>query len=126
MSAEARAIIGFHDFSAFRSINDRREDTRRTLSCVSIERDPGDQRVICWAIQGDHFLMHMVRIIIGTLIDIGRGRLEPGAFRRALTSCNRRDLGMTAPPFGLYLDQVQLTNAGTDRWPQVDEATVVT
>ncbi len=126
MAAEARELVGFHDFAAFRSINDSRQDTRRTLSRVSIEQDRNDPRITCWVIEGDHFLMHMVRIIVGTLIDVGRGRLEQGTCRRALTSCERRHLGMTAPPFGLYLNQVRLSNAGTDRWPQVDETTVVT
>ena len=126
MSAEALELLGSHDFAAFRSIHDSRSDTRRTLSRVSIEQDPSDPRVIYWAVEGNCFLMNMVRIIVGTLVDVGRGRLAPGACRRALTSCDRRDLGMTAPPFGLCLSQVRLANAGTDRWPQVDETIVVT
>ena len=126
MEEEALALVGTHDFAAFRCGNDKRGNTERTLVRVSIEVDPYDHRLFSWVIEGDRFLMHMVRIIVGTLVDVGRGRLAPGAFRRALTSCKRRDLGMTAPASGLYLRQIQLDSILTDRWPQVDETTIVT
>ena len=126
MIAEAQELVGPHDFAAFRSIHDARSDTRRNLFRVSGEPDPSDERVFSWVIEGDRFMMHMVRIIIGTLVDVGRGRLATGACRRALTSYNRRDLGMTAPAFGLCLSRVVLEYAGTDRWPQVDDSALVT
>jgi len=126
MIAEAQELVGFHDFAAFRSVHDARSDTQRNLFRVSIEPEPGDERVIRWVIEGDRFMMHMVRIIVGTLVDVGRGRLAPGACRRALTSCDRRHLGMTAPAFGLCLSRVVLKHAGADRWPQVDDGTLVT
>jgi tRNA pseudouridine38-40 synthase len=103
-----------------------RTDTVRNLFRVSLDRDPCDERVICWVIEGDRFLMHMVRIIVGSIVDVGRGRLMPGACRRALTSCARRDLGVTAPPFGLCLSSVLLKDAGADRWPRVDDSPPVT
>jgi tRNA pseudouridine38-40 synthase len=126
MIAEAEALVGPHDFAAFRSIHDKRTNTQRNLMHVSLEPDPCHERAISLKIQGDRFLMHMVRIIVGTIVDVGRGRLAPGACRRALTSCDRRDLGMTAPPFGLCLSRVVLEQTGADRWPQVDETPVVT
>jgi tRNA pseudouridine38-40 synthase len=64
----------------------------------------------------------MVRIIIGTVIDVARGRLEPGATRRALESLQRGDLGATAPPDGLYLDRVDLDIDPSDRWPSTSSA----
>jgi tRNA pseudouridine38-40 synthase len=117
MQEEAAELVGHHDFAAFRSVHDRRSDTHRNLLRISLEQDPSDPRVIWWFIQGDRFLMHMIRILVGTLVDVGRGRLAPGVCRRALTSLNRRDLGVTAPPVGLYLHQVQLSEGGADRWP---------
>ena len=126
MREEAATLQGYHDFGAFRSIGDRRADTRRHLTKISLEPDPSDDRVIWWVVEGEKFLMHMVRIIVGTLVDVGRGRLSPGTCGRALTSCRRSDLGMTAPPLGLYLQRVVLTEQGTDRWPRVDELPPVT
>ena len=126
MLAETSELQGHHDFAAFRSIGDRRSDTRRNISMISLEQDPRDSRVIWWTIEGDRFLMHMIRIIVGTLVDVGRGRIEPGACSRALTSCSRRDLGVTAPSTGLYLHRVKLEEQGADRWPRVDEPPLVT
>jgi tRNA pseudouridine38-40 synthase len=117
MRDEAAELVGRHDFAAFRSVHDRRLDTRGNLLRISLEQDPSDPRVIWWVVEGDRFLMHMIRILVGTLVDVGRGRLAPGVCQRALTSFSRRDLGVTAPPFGLYLHQVQLSQGGTDRWP---------
>jgi tRNA pseudouridine38-40 synthase len=126
MLAEAHELVGPHDFAAFRSAHDARSETHRNLFRVALERDPSDERVFYWVIEGDRFLMNMVRIIVGTIIDVGRGRLKSGACRRALTSCARRDLGMTAPPFGLCLSRVVLKYEGADRWPRVDESPLVT
>ena len=59
----------------------------------------------------------MVRIIVGTLVDIGRKRLAAGAVARALESRQRRDLGMTAPAEGLYLERIDLDDEGSAGWP---------
>ena len=126
MLAEASELRGRHDFAAFRNGNDRRSDTRRTLTKIALEPDPHDSRVIWWVIEGDRFLMHMNRIIVGTLVDVGRGRIAAGVCSRALTSCRRQDLGVTAPAAGLYLHRVQLSEQGADRWPQVDDPPLVT
>ncbi len=126
MIREAADLRGCHDFAAFRSIDDGRSDTRRNLTKVSIESDPSDSRITWCVVEGDRFLMHMVRIIVGTLVDVGRGRKSPGVCARALASCKRADLGITAPPYGLYLHRVELGDLGADRWPQVDESPLVT
>ena len=117
MTAEAVVLVGKHDFGAFRSIHDQRTDTWRSLTRVALEPDLRDNRVIWWAFEGDRFLMHMIRIVVGTLVDVGRGRLAPGACSRALTSSCRRDLGVTAPAAGLYLHRVKLNVCGADHWP---------
>jgi tRNA pseudouridine38-40 synthase len=59
----------------------------------------------------------MMRIIAGTLVDLGRGRIRAGAIAQALQSGNRNDLGMTAPPDGLYLERVELDVDGIAGWP---------
>jgi tRNA pseudouridine38-40 synthase len=63
--------------------------------------------------------MHnMVRILVGTLMDVARQRLDPGAITRALVSHRREDLGITAPPDGLYLVAMTLSDDGTSAWPE--------
>ena len=59
----------------------------------------------------------LVRIIAGTLVDVGRGRLARGAVTRALSSMDRLDLGMTAPAAGLTLEDIELNVSPSDEWP---------
>ena len=59
-------------------------------------------------ITGDGFLHNMVRILVGTVVDVARGRLAPGAIGRVLASGDRRDGGVTAPAAGLYLEKVSM------------------
>jgi tRNA pseudouridine38-40 synthase len=117
MKEEAAALVGQHDFRAFRSSTDGRIDTVRTIFRANVEEDAADQRRLFVEIEGDRFLHRMVRIIAGALVDTGRDRLEPGAVRRALGSGNRADLGITAPPDGLYLVTLDLSDDGFDKWP---------
>jgi len=117
MRAEARALLGTHDFVAFRGASDRRTTTTRTISVAEIHEVPSEPRCIAFEIRGDRFLYHMVRIIVGTLVDVGRGNIEPGAVARAQRSGARTDLGMTAPPDGLCLEHIELAESGHDHWP---------
>lgn len=123
MAREAADLIGTHDFAAFRGATDERTDTTRTIVRAQWSRDASDPRLWCFEIEGDRFLYHMVRIIVGTLVDVGRGRTNPLAVRSALASLRRSDLGMTAPAKGLELTHVKFDAlVGTERWPSVDEA----
>ncbi len=117
MQTEARALLGEHDFRAFRSSADQRENTVRSIRRAQIDEVPDEVRRLSFVIEGNRFLHRMVRIIVGTLIDVGRGRLESGAIKRAIASGNRTDLGMTAPPDGLYLEWVELNQPLADEWP---------
>lgn len=117
MQSEATDLIGQHDFAAFRGSADFRTSTVRTISLAQVESHPGLEHGLRFRVVGDRFLYRMVRIIVGTLVDVGRGRLEPGAVRRGLVSRRREDLGVTAPPDGLCLEWVSLDEAGTDEWP---------
>lgn len=117
ITEEARPLIGTHDFAAFRSSADERESTTRTLHAVRPDRAPEDPRSLWIAVEGDAFMHNMVRIIVGTLLDVARGRRPRGATARALTSRDRRDAGITAPPDGLMLDRVWLSDEGEDPYP---------
>lgn len=102
---EAAATIGTHDFCAFRTSSDARTDTTRSLTRVElIEREDHVSVVV----EGTAFLHNMIRILVGTVVDVGRGRLRSGAVARGLASRDRSDLGMTAPAHGLLLDEVFL------------------
>ena len=117
MQNEAAALVGTHDFAAFRGSADQRVNTVRTIEASSVREMASAPRCIEFEIRGDRFMYHMVRIIVGTLVDVGRGRRQPGAFERAIRSLDREDLGMTAPPDGLYLDRIELPDWGSKEWP---------
>jgi tRNA pseudouridine38-40 synthase len=108
MRRAARDLIGRHDFRAFGNTGSPRATT---------EREVHDLRFIARAdslsfvIQADGFLYNMVRTIAGTLIDVGRGKLDAACVERALTSGERTAAGPTAPPEGLYLLSVQYAEA---------------
>lgn len=117
MSEAASALVGEHDFAAFRGALDERSETVRRLFRVEVRRARSDERILEIVVEGDRFLYKMVRIIVGTLVDIGRERLETSSIPRALVSKSRRDLGITAPPEGLYLDEIVLDAELGERWP---------
>lgn len=79
----------------------------RTLREASLRREGP---LITLTVRGNAFLYNMVRIIAGTLVDIGTGRLSPDAFARALNGGSRLDLGATAPACGLELTAVEYDN----------------
>ncbi len=116
-AAEASLAVGTHDFAAFRSAADPRENTVRTLRSIVVEVDRDDPRLVRIEVQGDAFMHNMVRILVGTFVDVARERLDPGAVTRALASKRRDDAGITAPPDGLYLVSVALSDEGHGAWP---------
>ncbi len=105
MQAETEALLGTHDFAAFAASGSAVKDTVRTLWRAAVSRSDNDVMLI---IEGNGFLYNMVRIIAGTLRDIGSGKLEPGALKKAIETGNRLDLGVTAPAHGLTLMECQL------------------
>jgi tRNA pseudouridine38-40 synthase len=119
MSAEAEHLLGTHDFRAFRSSMDERLETTRTMFEVALEPS-ADSRAMVLRVRGDRFMHRMMRIIAGTIVDVGRGRLAPGAIARGLTTGERRVLGLTAPPEGLFLERVTLDDEGLEGWPEAD------
>lgn len=119
LERELAAAGGTHDFAAFRSAQDTRENTERTISATSVCRSPERPELLRLEVTGDGFLHRMVRILVGTAVDVAREQLAPGAIMRALSSGDRSDAGITAPPDGLYLQRIQLSTEGEDRWPPV-------
>jgi tRNA pseudouridine38-40 synthase len=101
MDAAARLLEGRHDFGAFQAAENDAATTIRTLysSRVSVSSPPQ----IFYDVAGDGFLRHMVRTIVGTLVEIGRGRRPPAWMRDVLTSGDRTRAGQTAPAPGLFL-----------------------
>jgi tRNA pseudouridine38-40 synthase len=116
MQEEAHALVGEHDFAAFRGAQDERTETVRRMFRARV-RAAVDSRCIEIVVEGDRFLYRMMRIIAGTLVDVGSGRLEPNAVKRALDTRHREDLGVTAPAEGLYLEHMELDDEGAEGWP---------
>ena len=123
MVEEIQHVTGRHDFAAYRCSADRRADTVRHIVRADVRRTRRDGRSLEITIEGDHFLHNMVRIIVGTLVDVGRGHLPQGAFQRAFASRRRADLGMTAPPDGLCLEAVSLSVPVGSAWPSSPSGT---
>ncbi len=104
MNAAARWVVGTHDFSAFRAGTCAAKTPVRTVSRAAWEA-AGD--LWHFEIAGNAFLQHMVRIIVGTLLEVGRGKRKPDDIPEILASCDRRRAGKTAPPHGLCLVRVE-------------------
>ena len=117
LAACAQTLVGSHDFRAFRGAEDERTDTVRQIFRIDVSTAHNDERITYIDVEGDGFMYKMVRIIAGSLIDIGRGRLAHDAFERALQSGVRTDLGITAPAQGLCLESVVLDVEPADFWP---------
>ena len=99
----AAGLVGEHDFRAFRASDCERRTTRRIVRRIEVDRQ-GARLTI--EVEATAFLKNMVRILVGTLIDVGRGRLTPEAVSRMLETGDRAAGGMTAPPQGLTLLRV--------------------
>ena len=104
MRSCGQALLGTHDFSAFAASGGQAKTTVRTIDFFSVDR-AGEEVTV--RVHGNGFLYNMVRIIAGTLIDVGHGKLDPGCMARAIESKNRLDLGVTAPACGLELTRVE-------------------
>jgi len=105
MRKAARMLMGCHDFAGFESANAESNTTARTVKRVSIQS--------CWPskivfeIEADAFLYNMVRAIVGTLVDVGRGKVVPEHIERILESGDRTIAGRTAPAQGLCMMTVR-------------------
>ena len=103
MHEEAQALCGTHDFAAFAASGSVASSTVRTIYRAQVRRC-GD--TVTLTVLGDGFLYNMVRIIAGTLMEVGTGKRSPGAIARAIETGDRLALGQTAPAKGLTLMRV--------------------
>ncbi|GAC1306897.1 MAG: tRNA pseudouridine(38-40) synthase TruA [Vulcanimicrobiaceae bacterium] len=104
MQAAARHLLGQHDFVTFCGVLPDRGGTIRTLDAIEIAR-AGD--VVTFAIRGKAFLHRMVRIVVGTLLEVGAGRIAADEVASMLAARDRRVAGPTAPAAGLTLVEVR-------------------
>ena len=116
MRAAGRQLYGRHDFAAFQSVGSSVLTSVRTISALTV-RGQSDCRfgegtaVVTVEIEADGFLRHMVRAIVGTLVEIGRGRRSAGEIAPILASKRRDRAGPTAPARGLFLVRVTCGDA---------------
>jgi len=110
MRQAAEYMVGEHDFNAFCAQGATVESTIRTVYSVEIEERPigtGSERLmdreIIISVSGNGFLYNMVRIMAGTLIEVGRGHIKPDAVKDIIASKERKNAGPTAPACGLIL-----------------------
>ena len=106
MQTAAAALVGEHDFAAFQAAGgDLRSSVRRLSESVLID-EPGRPHYLRYQVTGSGFLRHMVRNIVGTLVDIGKHRWPPEEIAAIVASRSRQRAGATAPPQGLVLVKV--------------------
>jgi tRNA pseudouridine38-40 synthase len=106
MAAGASHVLGTHDFSAFRGAPGgvpEDENPRRSIDRLDVVRHDDEVWIIA---EGRSFLRHMVRNLVGTLVEVGQGRRSPDEMAKVLASRERANAGPTAPAHGLCLERV--------------------
>lgn len=103
MSEAAALLEGRHDFAAFQTAGAETKTTERVVWSSNVM---GGSSLITYEIRGDGFLRHMVRSIVGSLVEVGRGRYPAAWMQDVLASRTRTSAGPTAPPTGLFLVRV--------------------
>lgn len=103
MNEACAHFIGKHEFDSFMSVGSQIENTERTVYSASVQRN-GD--VVEFTVCADGFLYNMVRIMVGTLLRVEQGKINPDEIPSIIKSKNRENAGFTAKPCGLYLKKV--------------------
>lgn len=104
MKQASKYFEGEHDFKAFKSSGTSSKNSVRTIYKAIVKQD-GEKIII--ELTGNGFLYNMVRIISGTLLDVGLGKIKPEEIPEIIESKDRRRAGKTLPPYGLYLVEVK-------------------
>ena len=107
MNEASKYFIGEHDFKAFKASGTSSKSSVRKIYDAKVYRQ-GDRIFI--EITGNGFLYNMVRIISGTLVEVGMGKMQPEEIKEIIQSKNREKAGKTLPPQGLYLVEVEYEN----------------
>jgi len=103
-----KLLIGSHDFSSFRASGDESRHSIREI--IRLEIEQREDNLIVIVIEANAFLREMVRSIVGTLVDVGRGKTSFAEFKEIFAAHDRRQAGMTAPAQGLFLVEVKYNN----------------
>ncbi|MFA9429630.1 tRNA pseudouridine(38-40) synthase TruA [Egicoccus sp. AB-alg2] len=119
MRAAARHVVGEHDFAAFCRKVPGRTSVRRLDTCTIRRAEDG---LLHFRLVGNAFCHNQVRALVGSLVEVGRGRRDPAWIAEVLASADRQRAGRVAPPDGLVLEGVGYGR----RWPSAPPATVHT
>lgn len=103
LNKEAQAFVGKYDYSGFCSVKSDVEDTVREIYSCKVWREDD---FVYFKVSGDGFLYNMVRIMVGTLLFINEGKIKSGELENIILSKDRKRAGKTAPPQGLYLNNI--------------------
>ncbi len=103
MAVAVPPLLGTHDFSSFRCADCAAQTPVRTLHGIQVQPVEGGAELV---FEGSSFLMHQVRIMTGTLVEVGRGKRDAASLEGVLKARDRRLAGLTAPPWGLCLEKV--------------------
>ena len=113
MDRAAKALLGTHDFRSFETHSPQRATTIRTIYDIFVARGSGPEaNVLTLEVEADGFLYNMVRSIVGTLIEVGRGAQGETWPAEVVQAGDRRAAGMTVPPQGLFLVRVEYAEHG--------------
>ncbi|WP_307400832.1 tRNA pseudouridine(38-40) synthase TruA [Desulfofundulus luciae] len=105
MAQAAQKLVGTHDFASFQAAGSPIKNTVRTLFAVDVFREGIE--LVHLTFRGNGFLYNMVRIMVGTLIEVGLGKRDPDDIPAILAARDRTRAGPTAPPEGLCLERVE-------------------
>ena len=103
MQISSKKLIGKYDFNAFRSVDCQAKTTIRSIENISIQKKNDEINI---RVSGKSFMHNQVRIIVGTLVNVGKGKLNEKKITEILRSKDRRNAGPTAPACGLYLEKI--------------------
>jgi tRNA pseudouridine38-40 synthase len=111
MKQACQHFVGTHDFEAFKGQSDERENTVRTIFSCDIRRTRSNSRdgapLVIFSVEGSGFLYHMVRTMVGTLLQVGTGHWEPSRIPEIIASNDRKQAGPCAPAVGLHLQWIR-------------------
>jgi tRNA pseudouridine38-40 synthase len=119
MRVAATGLVGRHDFASFQAADCACDQAVRDLTRLDVLDRPGGLEVVC---EATAFVKHMVRNLVGTLVEVGQGRRDPGSMPALLAAVDRTRAGRTAPPQGLCLDEVFYPFSGEPLQPRVTPA----
>ncbi|MEM7008872.1 MAG: tRNA pseudouridine(38-40) synthase TruA [Thermodesulfobacteriota bacterium] len=105
MKEASQYLLGEHDFKAFAQLGSEVKTTTRTVTNISLVQT--DSNMIEFCIEATGFLKRMVRLIVGTLVQVGKGKITPTNFAEILNSGEKTNFVYSAPPQGLYLKEVK-------------------